>query len=105
MTQVSTLQLRPGQMTLADLRAMSQAFWPGQPQHDNVAGHSMLRYKDAKEWRYIGLLMLATVPAGVIGLTIGDQVEALFEFPVVVAYALAIIQRLSPAATLWKKPL
>jgi len=45
---------------------------------------------DAKEWRYIGLLMLATVPAGVIGLTIGDRVEALFEHPMVVAYALLI---------------
>jgi len=45
----------PG-IDIADLRAMSQPFWPGQPQHDNVAGHSMLRYKDAKAWRYLEYL-------------------------------------------------
>ncbi|MDQ1256379.1 MAG: hypothetical protein QG656_975, partial [Candidatus Hydrogenedentes bacterium] len=32
---------------IADFRAMSQhAFWSGQPQHDNVAGHSFLSFTD-----------------------------------------------------------
>ncbi len=39
---------------IADFRAMSQsAFWGGQPQHDNIAGHSFLSYKDSSEWRYM----------------------------------------------------
>jgi hypothetical protein len=39
---------------IADMRAMSQsAFWGGQPQHDNIAGHSFLSYKDASGWRYM----------------------------------------------------
>ncbi|MFO7974496.1 MAG: hypothetical protein R6V12_07670 [Candidatus Hydrogenedentota bacterium] len=43
----------PG-VAIADFRAMSQAtFWGGQPQHDNVAGHSFLSYKTGEEWRYL----------------------------------------------------
>ncbi|MEA3226853.1 MAG: hypothetical protein U9Q07_12960, partial [Planctomycetota bacterium] len=39
---------------IADFRAMSQpAFWGGQPQHDNIAGHSFLAYQDSSEWRYM----------------------------------------------------
>ena len=39
---------------IADFRAMSQpAFWGGQPQHDNVAGHSFLSYRDESGWRYM----------------------------------------------------
>lgn len=40
-----------GGVSIADFRAMSQdAFWVGQPQHDNVAGHSFLSYYDGKNW-------------------------------------------------------
>ena len=43
----------PG-VAIADFRAMSQyAFWPGQPQHDNVAGHSFLSYHDGAAWQYL----------------------------------------------------
>jgi len=39
---------------IADFRAMSQAaFWGGQPQHDNIAGHSFLSYRDQSGWRYM----------------------------------------------------
>ncbi len=41
-------------VAIADFRAMSQdTFWTGQPQHDNVAGHSFLSYKDGEDWRYL----------------------------------------------------
>ncbi|MDR2139475.1 MAG: hypothetical protein LBP50_08000 [Tannerella sp.] len=40
-----------GGVSIADFRAMSQTcFWNGQPQHDNLAGHSFLSYFDGKEW-------------------------------------------------------
>ena len=43
----------PG-VAIADFRAMSQAsFWGGQPQHDNVAGHSFLSYKTGDDWQYM----------------------------------------------------
>ena len=43
----------PG-VDIADFRAMSQdSFWRGQPQHDNVAGHSFLSYKAGKDWTYL----------------------------------------------------
>ncbi|MBN1344169.1 MAG: hypothetical protein JXQ73_15900 [Phycisphaerae bacterium] len=39
---------------IADFRAMSQAsFWGGQPQHDNVAGHSYLSYKAGETWQHL----------------------------------------------------
>lgn len=38
---------------IADLRPMSQQMWEKQPQHDNVAGHSFLRYQDNERWHYI----------------------------------------------------
>jgi undecaprenyl pyrophosphate phosphatase UppP len=37
--------------------------------------------REGHAWRYIGLLILATVPAAVIGVGLGDQIEALFEAP------------------------
>ena len=41
-------------LDIADLRAMSQAtFWRGQPQHDNIAGHSFLSYRADGAWRYL----------------------------------------------------
>lgn len=43
----------PG-VAIADYRAMSQeTFWAGQPQHDNVAGHSFLSYNDGSNWQYL----------------------------------------------------
>ncbi|MCP4642794.1 MAG: hypothetical protein GY851_20270 [bacterium] len=43
----------PG-VDIADLRAYSQeTFWGGQPQHDNIAGHSFLSYKADGEWQYL----------------------------------------------------
>jgi len=43
----------PG-VSIADFRGFSQRFWDSQPQHDNVAGHSFLRYLDAGNvWHYV----------------------------------------------------
>ena len=43
----------PG-VDIADFRAMSQhAFWAGQPQHDNVAGHSFLWFHNGDTWQYL----------------------------------------------------
>ena len=43
----------PG-VAIADFRAMSQStFWAGQPQHDNIAGHSFLSYFDGEKWQYL----------------------------------------------------
>lgn len=40
-----------GGVAIADFRAMSQeCFWAGQPQHDNLAGHSYLSYFDGNQW-------------------------------------------------------
>ncbi len=44
----------PQAIAIADFRAMSQSsFWGGQPQHDNIAGHSFLTYKVGDEWQYL----------------------------------------------------
>jgi len=41
-------------VSIADLRPMSQKMWTSQPQHDNIAGHSFLRYRDGDgKWHYI----------------------------------------------------
>lgn len=45
---------------------------------------------DGFSWRYLGLLVLATVPAAVVGLLFGTQVEALFERPSTVGFALLV---------------
>jgi hypothetical protein len=43
----------PG-VAIADFRAMSQStFWNGQPQHDNIAGHSFLSYFDGADWQFL----------------------------------------------------
>jgi len=43
-----------GGVSIADFRAMSQAaFWSGQPQHDNLAGHSFLSFFDGKKWQHL----------------------------------------------------
>lgn len=42
---------------IADLRPMSQPMWKSQPQHDNVAGHSFLRYCDSDGiWHFVEYL-------------------------------------------------
>lgn len=43
-----------------------------------------------EEWRYAGLLGLATFPAGIVGLTLRTQVERLFEVPAVAGVALLV---------------
>ena len=41
-------------VSIADLRPMSQKMWDSQPQHDNIAGHSFLRYCDKNGlWHYL----------------------------------------------------
>lgn len=45
---------------------------------------------DPAAWRYVGLLVVATIPAAVIGLLFGSRVEALFESPVTVGVALLV---------------
>jgi hypothetical protein len=43
-----------GGVSIADFRAMSQeAFWGGQPQHDNLAGHSFLSFFDGRQWQHL----------------------------------------------------
>ena len=43
-----------GGVSIADFRAMSQdAFWSGQPQHDNLAGHSFLSFFDGQTWQHL----------------------------------------------------
>jgi len=41
-------------------------------------------------WRYLGLLVLATIPAALVGLLWRDRVEALFESPLTVGFALFV---------------
>lgn len=42
-----------GGVAIADFRAMSQeTFWSGQPQHDNLAGHSFLAFFDGRQWQH-----------------------------------------------------
>ncbi|MCK0148087.1 hypothetical protein MWU78_20745 [Arenibacter sp. F26102] len=42
-----------GGVSIADFRAMSQeTFWIGQPQHDNLAGHSFLSFYDGEKWQH-----------------------------------------------------
>jgi undecaprenyl-diphosphatase len=44
--------------------------------------------RDAKAWRYVGLLILATLPAAVVGLAFEDTVDVLFASPFVVGCGL-----------------
>ncbi len=42
-----------GGVSIADFRAMSQeTYWSGQPQHDNLAGHSFLSFYDGEVWNH-----------------------------------------------------
>jgi len=45
---------------------------------------------DAGSLRYVGLLVLATIPAGLVGVFFKDAVESLFESPVVPGVALLV---------------
>ena len=66
--------------------------------------------RDGDAWRYVGLLALATLPAGIVGVFFGDAIERLFESPFVVAIALLVTGAIlwSTRRTLgreeWKKP-
>ncbi len=43
-----------GGVSIADFRAMSQkTYWRGQPQHDNIAGHSFLNFYDGEKWQHL----------------------------------------------------
>jgi undecaprenyl-diphosphatase len=46
--------------------------------------------RERAAWRYLGLLLLASVPAGIVGVFFEDQVEALFDSPWVVGTALLV---------------
>jgi len=54
----------------------------------SLAAGAVRREREA--WRYLGLLALATLPAAVLGLALGDQVEALFEAPAATGIALLV---------------
>jgi undecaprenyl-diphosphatase len=45
---------------------------------------------EREAWRYVGLLVVATLPVVVIGLAFGDQVESLFQNPAAVGVALLV---------------
>jgi undecaprenyl-diphosphatase len=45
---------------------------------------------EAEAWQYLGLLVVATVPAAVVGVGFERQVDALFDNPAVVGYALLV---------------
>ena len=46
--------------------------------------------RDGDVWRYVGLLALATLPAGIVGVFFGDAIEVLFESPFVPATAFLV---------------
>ncbi|NNK61590.1 MAG: undecaprenyl-diphosphate phosphatase, partial [Gemmatimonadetes bacterium] len=46
--------------------------------------------REREAWQYAGLLVLATIPAAVLGLTFEDRLEALFDDPVVPGIAFLI---------------
>ena len=46
--------------------------------------------RDRDAWRYVGLLALATLPAGIVGVFFGDAIEGLFESPFVPATAFLV---------------
>ena len=55
-----------GGVAIADFRAMSQpCYWNGQPQHDNLAGHSFLSFYDGTNWihsKYVSTIYRSTGP-------------------------------------------
>ncbi len=46
--------------------------------------------RDRRAWGYVGLLLVATVPAGLLGVLAGDAIEALFDDPYVAGFALIV---------------
>ena len=46
--------------------------------------------RDGGAWRYVGMLALATLPAGIVGVFFGDRVAMLFENPFVPATAFLV---------------
>ncbi len=46
--------------------------------------------RDGGAWRYVGMLALATLPAGIVGVFLGDRVAVLFESPFVPATAFLV---------------
>lgn len=46
--------------------------------------------RDGGSWRYLGLLAVASVPAGLVGVIFNDQVSALFDQPEVVGVAFLV---------------
>ena len=66
--------------------------------------------RDGDAWRYVGLLALATLPAGIVGVFFRDAIEGLFESPFVPATAFLVTGAIlwSTRRTLgreeWKKP-
>lgn len=46
--------------------------------------------RDPESWRYIGLIVLATIPAGVLGVLAKDRIEALFDDPYTPGIALLV---------------
>jgi len=65
---------------------------------------------DGDAWRYVGLLAVATLPAGVVGVFFLDSIEGLFESPFVPATAFLVTgailwsTRRAPGREDWKKP-
>lgn len=45
---------------------------------------------DGESWRYVGLVVAATIPAGLLGVFAKDRIEALFEDPLVPGVALLV---------------
>ena len=45
---------------------------------------------DATSWRYVGLLLLASIPAGLVGVTLMDVLAPMFDRPVVAAALLLV---------------
>ena len=43
-----------------------------------------------ESWSYLGLILLGSVPAGIVGVGLGDPIEALFDHPMVTAVGLLI---------------
>ena len=66
--------------------------------------------RDGDAWRYVGLLALATLPAGIVGVFFRDAIEGLFESPFVPATAFLVTgailwsTRRALAREDWKKP-
>jgi undecaprenyl-diphosphatase len=69
-------------------------------------GRGALVERAPDAWRYLGLLALATLPVGVVGVVFGDWLEGLFDAPEVVGWAL-LLTGVVLATTRWalRRPL